>query len=293
MREMNKEWMERKMLMKQFGFNINLRSSSSQIREMGRALLGGGEFQALEATYHENMEGIDTRAYNDAIRDIVADYSPRVYIHFPDFNLAEENRGIRRAIMEEFIHCCSYTKNLGGKEIIVHTGQKLAIHVPIFHQDGSRHKREEIVGKTWKLSVSMMKQICDEAARNNIVVYAENLAQNMLTNSCKDLNAYLEEVGRSNLKIVFDVGHSNFNGYCPEQDVKEAGRNLAHLHLHDNHKTKDEHLTPGEGYVCWEKFLAALEEMGYGGVYMMELYQCNCENFRKGKSCLLKSMKGC
>ena len=51
-----------------FGFNINLKNSPDEIIQLGEKELSTGNFQAVEITYHENLDGIDTFPYNKAHR---------------------------------------------------------------------------------------------------------------------------------------------------------------------------------------------------------------------------------
>ena len=46
--------------MNPFGFNISLRNTPTEIRELGKTCLDTGLYQAVEITYYEDMQDIDT-----------------------------------------------------------------------------------------------------------------------------------------------------------------------------------------------------------------------------------------
>ena len=54
------------------------------------------------------------------------------------------------------------------------------------------------------------------------------------------------------------------------------GSNVKTLHLNDNNKLVDQHKIPLTGCIDWEDTLNALDEIGYDGVFNMELALNNC-----------------
>lgn len=275
--------------MYKLGFNINWRNSPEEILELGELYLGTGLYQAIEITYYENMDEIDTFAYNQALRTIVGKYHPEVVVHISAFNLSEENATLRNAIYREIENCLKYTVELGGKKVVIHGGFLTSgMHVPIVHRDGSRHTEEEKYEKAWHLMVKMMKRACILAKEYGVTLYTENLNNDHLTTECKALNRFLDEVDMDNLQIVFDIGHCQHTGHDVVADVLEAGSRLDHLHLHDNHGGKDEHLPIGEGIIDFEAFVKALKKVDYTGLYMLELYHCDKDNLQYSRERLLK-----
>lgn len=161
--------------MERFGFNINLKNSPEEILELGESALKNGDFEAIEVTYYEHKEHVDTTAYNKAIKTIVEKYHPQVLVHISGFNLAEENSTLRKAILDEVKNCIDYTEYLGGKEIVIHSGDRYAgLHVPVVHEDGSRPSPEEMYERSFELSVELMRKACDLAAeKRNDLIYGE------------------------------------------------------------------------------------------------------------------------
>ena len=73
-----------------------------------------------------------------------------------------------------------------------------------------------------------------------------------------------------------DTGHSNkalrFNNNPKPGDViRMLGRKIEVLHLNDNDTLTDQHKIPLTGCIDWKDVFDALDEVGYKGVYNMEL----------------------
>lgn len=73
-----------------------------------------------------------------------------------------------------------------------------------------------------------------------------------------------------------DTGHCNKamrfnNNPTPGDAIRMLGSSIAVLHLHDNDTFTDQHKIPMTGCIDWEDVLNALDEVGYNGVYNMEV----------------------
>ena len=78
------------------------------------------------------------------------------------------------------------------------------------------------------------------------------------------------------LVMCADTGHSNkamrYNGNpTPGDVIRMLGSSVKCLHLNDNDTITDQHKPPMTGSIDWEDVLSALDEIGYDGVYSMEL----------------------
>ena len=76
-----------------------------------------------------------------------------------------------------------------------------------------------------------------------------------------------------------DTGHSNkatrFGNPSPADVIRLLGSSLEVLHLNDNDTFTDQHKMPFSGTIDWDDVFNALDEIGYKGVYNMEL-NLNC-----------------
>lgn len=84
-------------------------------------------------------------------------------------------------------------------------------------------------------------------------------------------------------KICMDTGHSNKSSPFPGNPgvgdvIRALGNDIKVLHLHDNDAYHDQHKIPLTGTIDWKDVFDALDEIGYCGVYNMEV---SLEHFGK------------
>ena len=119
-------------------------------------------------------------------------------------------------------------------------------------------------------------RIAEYAAKFGVQLAVENMRNSIWT-----LDRILDEIGddpkKTNLGICIDIGHANQSNDAGRESVcnyleRYAGQ-LSHLHLHDNHGERDDHLLPGEGTVDWSRVLGVLDEIDFSGKAMLEAHQ--------------------
>ncbi|MBR2021954.1 MAG: sugar phosphate isomerase/epimerase [Clostridia bacterium] len=85
------------------------------------------------------------------------------------------------------------------------------------------------------------------------------------------------------LCCCIDTGHVNkamrFGNPTPEEFIRTMGSAVKCLHLNDNDTLTDQHKPPKTGVINWNEVLSALDDVGYDGVYNLEL---NLQCFGKG-----------
>lgn len=85
-----------------------------------------------------------------------------------------------------------------------------------------------------------------------------------------DLVPIIAGLGSPSLVACLDTGHAHMVGGVTES-LLAFGVHLGHLHIHDNHGSADEHLTPPNGTVDWPGFITALREAAFQGPLNFEL----------------------
>lgn len=85
------------------------------------------------------------------------------------------------------------------------------------------------------------------------------------------------------MSYCVDTGHSNkatrFAQPSPGDVIRRLGKNISTLHLNDNNTLTDQHKIPMTGSIDWSDVFDALDEVGYEGIYNMEL---NLSHFGAG-----------
>ena len=96
-------------------------------------------------------------------------------------------------------------------------------------------------------------------------------------------NLYSQEDNCDYLCCCIDTGHVNkarrFGNPTPGEFIRAMGNSVNCLHLNDNNTLTDQHKPPKTGVIDWDDVLSSLEEVGYDGVYNLEL---NLQHFGKG-----------
>jgi len=86
---------------------------------------------------------------------------------------------------------------------------------------------------------------------------------------------YINELNSPNFQACLDTGHmlltGDYTGDTVEGAVRKLGKHLKVLHVHDNRKIKDDHFSPYMGLTDWKALAEALEEVGYDGVFSLEI----------------------
>ena len=86
---------------------------------------------------------------------------------------------------------------------------------------------------------------------------------------------YIEQLNSENFQACLDTGHmlltGDFTGDSIPGAIRKLGKYLKVLHVHDNDKIKDQHVPPYLGLTDWKAVVEALEEVGFDGVFNMEL----------------------
>lgn len=136
------------------------------------------------------------------------------------------------------------------------------------------------------MNFDMFTRIVPFAKENNIIVATETFGDAVKFNSCDffgNIDEFIMSYNRvcavedfaKYFKICVDTGHSNkamrFGNPKPADVIRMLGGNIVVLHLNDNDTFTDQHKTPMSGTIDWKDTFDALDEIGYDGVYNMEL----------------------
>lgn len=91
----------------------------------------------------------------------------------------------------------------------------------------------------------------------------------------EEILGYLKELGTDNFGVCLDTGHmlltGDYTGDTIPNAIRKFGKNLKVLHVHDNRKIKDDHYLPFMGLTDWKAVANALEEVGFDGVFSLEI----------------------
>ncbi len=189
-------------------------------------------------------------------RDISDTTSLVITIHLPysDLNLASMNQPIQEESVRQTNACLDLASEF-SRLAVVHPGHLSPLG-------------KQMPDRAWEQNIQGLQRICDHAADLDMVVAVENMPniESLLGRTPGEILGMLENVNRENLGFVFDVGHANTNDNVDQfLEIKDK---IIHVHVHDNHGERDEHLPIDWGTVNWEKVIGALN--GYTGRFITE-----------------------
>lgn len=176
-------------------------------------------------------------------------------VHAPicDWNIGAMNDRLREASIREIEACVSAASEIEAGMVTVHPGLG-SLAVPGL--EGRAHERAK----------AAMRRIEKASKENSILVAIENMPSMpfFLGRTAKELN---DLVDGTDLGITFDIGHANTMGQIDAMIDTFADR-IINIHIHDNHGSKDEHLTIGDGDI---DFKHVFDRMGsYKGNWIIE-----------------------
>lgn len=214
-------------------------------QEMGRLLdLGINVLEILEE-YKDRLN--PTRIKK--VEELAATYDVRLTIHSPilDMNIASATRSFRAESVRQVLRSVDNAARLGAELVVVHPGVRTPLDylVPKIH---------------WGLNRESLRQIITYAEANGVKIGVENMPANhsfLLEKSSEFLDLISEGLP---LQMTLDVGHANTTSQL-ENYIRDMGKRIAHVHLHDNRGEHDEHLVIGKGTIDWA-FLKRSLDMG-------------------------------
>ena len=179
-----------------------------------------------------------------------------ITIHLPysDLNLASVNQPIWEETVRQMKSCLDLASDF-ARLAVLHPGHfsPLGMHMP---------------DAAWSQSILGIQQICDHAQNLDMRIAVENMVNMpaILGRRPEEVMGIIETVDRENVGFIFDVGHANTNGNV--ESFLRLKDKIIHIHVHDNHGERDEHLPVGNGTVPWKKVALALKD--YSGRIVTE-----------------------
>ncbi|MDI6884550.1 MAG: sugar phosphate isomerase/epimerase, partial [Hadesarchaea archaeon] len=194
------------------------------------------------------------------LKELIDSYGLDIAVHgsFWDLNPASHCREIREFSLRQAKRSIEACKHLGGKILALHPGRAAIPELEWFMREANQR------------CLDFFEECSAFARESGVKLAIENIGLPYYT--CSSLEELGEIVdGREELGITLDIGHAYRREKAagienPEQDLAEAikrlGKKITHVHLHDNHGERDEHLVPGQGSIDYEQIVSALKAIG-------------------------------
>ena len=169
---------------------------------------------------------------------------------------------------------CMATKALGAKTCVIHNPSTMMLPKaePQLMRDLSFDMLSNMIKNAQKYDIKIASETFGDAVFFNCVDFFGIIEEFEM--SCDKIFAVPEL--RDNFTVCVDTGHSNkamrFGNPTPADVIRRVGKNTSVLHLNDNDTFTDQHKIPMTGCIDWKDVFDALDEVGYDGVYNMELF---------------------
>lgn len=179
---------------------------------------------------------------------------------YPPCDATEQDRAERLEKMKRSMHAAAI---LGAQYWVVH---------PIMPY-GIQDAKTEDAPKTHALNLSFMRTLLQAAKQEGLTVCLENMPfHDFSISSPSAIVDLIREIDDPSFAMCLDTGHANVcaDWFGPAKSIREYGKYIKVLHVHDNKGKRDEHLPPFYGTVDWKDFSAALREIDFQGVLSLE-----------------------
>lgn len=182
-----------------------------------------------------------------------------IHCSIMDISITSPNRGIREESLRQTFQAIDLARDLRSRLIVIHPG--------------SRFSTLELPETHWAHQVDSIGQILDYAKKQGVIAAVENMDSDKEIVSVKDwddLHRIFVDLGSDEKWVTLDVTHLRDTERILTF-IKEAGPHIAHLHLSDGTQRKM-HLRIGDGELDLRSIVAALQEVGYAGIWSLECF---------------------
>lgn len=247
-----------KIKMEKIGFSLTSLKKVLALKALDIAKEKGAGVVELFGDLSVILKGL-TAQDPEKIRKKAEKYNIYLTLHLPmiDINLASLNDLIYESSIESTIKALEYARRCGVKLVVLHPGL-----VPV------RHFLIILLAKR-RLRKSLEK-ILNLSEKYEIELTLENTAldeRDLFLKISHFKKFLLSFNGR--IKVCFDFGHANVSPDGLLKTWEELKPFISHIHIHDNHGKKDEHLPLGEGSIEFSPYWDELRK--FNGPIVLEI----------------------
>jgi sugar phosphate isomerase/epimerase len=94
----------------------------------------------------------------------------------------------------------------------------------------------------------------------------------LVIGSSQDMARMMDQVGSPRLRVNLDIGHAQITDDDLVESIHMLGSRIVHLHMEDIKDRVHRHLPFGEGNIDFAAVRQALEDIGYRGPYVVDLF---------------------
>ena len=125
----------------------------------------------------------------------------------------------------------------------------------------------------WPRTVERVRKLTELAEPMGITIAMEpDFVPGFTVASSAEFERLAEEVDSPALKLNFDTNHAVKTDDDYLAWLRRLGDYLVHVHLSDSRHRVHKHLIPGQGELDWGEIKSTLDEVGYSGYYVVDIW---------------------
>jgi sugar phosphate isomerase/epimerase len=170
---------------------------------------------------------------------------------------------LRQGFVRELQDTVRFVADLGGDVVVAHVGE---IVPPANQPAPTAHTLRQ---EAFQFAVDALAQCAPVAGDCGVRICVENVqlrATEVITSFADHLRL-VDTIGHPAVVCALDTGHAQVNGGI-QACIQAFGPRLQHIHLHDNHGEKDEHLEVGKGAIRFGELSPFLHQ--FSGLIALE-----------------------
>jgi sugar phosphate isomerase/epimerase len=118
--------------------------------------------------------------------------------------------------------------------------------------------------------VESLNQVARRCKELGIMCVLENKLPHLLFGNTSDILWILDGINSAEVGVCLDTGHAYLGGDIHNLVHKLSGH-LRMIHAHDNGGADDNHWSPGDGKIDWERFMRDLIDVRFRGAFVLEM----------------------
>jgi sugar phosphate isomerase/epimerase len=215
--------------------------------------------EVLDFAIRHGFQGIELSSYHfwpERLRADITQRGMRLAIHarHRGISFGAHDTTLRRGFVEELQATIRFAAELGGDVVVVHVGE---IVPPANHPTFSEQTLRQ---EAFQFAVDSLARCAPVAGDCGVRICVENvqLRPTEVITSFADHLRLVDTIGHYAVVCALDTGHAHVSGGI-QACIQAFGPRLQHIHLHDNHGEKDEHLEVGKGAIRFAEFSPFLQ----------------------------------
>jgi sugar phosphate isomerase/epimerase len=214
-------------------------------------------FQGIElSSYHFWPERLRTDEIA-RIRSVIQQTGLHLAIHarHRGISFGAHDAALRQHFVEELQATVRFAAQLGGDVVVAHVGE---IVPPVNRPNPPQTTLRQ---EAFQYALDSFALCAPVAADCGVRIGVENvqLRPTEVITSFADHLRLVDTIGHPAVVCALDTGHAHVNGGI-QACIQAFGPRLQHIHLHDNHGEKDEHLEIGKGGIHFAELAPFLQQ---------------------------------